>query len=218
VIIQDGIRRMYQEREDRFYYIALYNEELPPCRRCRRAAARAFSRGSTSTRRRPRKGHDPVFGSGPILNEALRAQGILAEKYGVEADVWSVTSYNELRREALANRALESSAPGRAGKASTYSDGARGRGRTYHCGQRLHEDSARPTGAVAHRPAGDAGHGRFGRSDNREHLRRHFEVNAESIAGAALSRLAREGKFDAEKARAAVRGARREYGEGGIRQ
>ena len=43
-----------------------------------------------------------LFGSGPILNEALRAQQILAEKYGVQADVWSVTSYNELRREALA--------------------------------------------------------------------------------------------------------------------
>ena len=43
-----------------------------------------------------------LFGSGPILNEALKAQQILAEKYGVQADVWSVTSYNELRREALA--------------------------------------------------------------------------------------------------------------------
>ena len=43
-----------------------------------------------------------LFGSGPILNEALRAQQILAEKYGVAADVWSVTSYNELRRDALA--------------------------------------------------------------------------------------------------------------------
>ncbi len=74
-----------------------------PCRRCRRASKKAFCAASTSIRAAANgKAVVQLFGSGPILNEALRAQEILAEKYGVAADVWSVTSYNELRRDALA--------------------------------------------------------------------------------------------------------------------
>ena len=102
VIVQDGIRRMYQEGEDRFYYIMLYNEdyampEMP------KGVEEGFSRGFTRSKRlKARKPTVHLFGSGSILNEALKAQTILAEKYGVQADVWSVTSYNELRREALA--------------------------------------------------------------------------------------------------------------------
>ena len=73
------------------------------CPRCRRVWKKAFCAASTrSARRRTAMPTVQLFGSGPILNEALRAQEILAEKYGVSADVWSVTSYNELRRDALA--------------------------------------------------------------------------------------------------------------------
>ena len=72
-----------------------------------------------------------LFGSGPILNEALRAQQILAEKYGVAADVWSVTSYNELRRDALASSAGTGCIrPSRRG--SRTSAGAEGRGGADH--------------------------------------------------------------------------------------
>src|SRR5579871_4488311 len=102
VIVQDGIRRMYQEQEDLFYYLTLYNEnyampQMPE------GVADGILKGIY--RLKPAaEGAAKVqlFGSGPILNEALRAQAILAEKYGVPADVWSVTSYNELRRDALA--------------------------------------------------------------------------------------------------------------------
>jgi len=91
VIIQDGIRRMYQEAEDLFYYITLYNEDyampeiaaaLPGGHSQGIYKCRAAAGGKAAVQ---------LFGSGPILNEALRAQGILAEKYGVQADVWSVT-------------------------------------------------------------------------------------------------------------------------------
>src|SRR5579863_2225027 len=102
IIVQDGIRRMYQEQEDRFYYLTLYNENyaMPPMRKDLdpEGVLKGIYRFQPSAKG---KAKVQLFGSGPILNEALKAQQILAEKYGVPADVWSVTSYNELRRDAL---------------------------------------------------------------------------------------------------------------------
>ena len=101
VIVQDGIRRMYQEQEDRFYYLTLYNENypMPPMPE---GVADGILKGIYKFRAAEKgKATLQLFGSGPILNEAVRAQQILAERYGIAADVWSVTSYNELRREAL---------------------------------------------------------------------------------------------------------------------
>jgi len=102
VIVQDGMRRMYQEGEDRFYYVTVYNEdyvmpEMPE------GSQEGILRGLYKLRdAEGGKAAVQLFGSGSILNEVLRAQQILAEKYDVKANVWSVTSYNELRREALA--------------------------------------------------------------------------------------------------------------------
>src|SRR6185312_2043757 len=102
IILQDGIRRMYQEQEDCFYYLTLYNENyaMPaiPEGLNPQEVLRGIYRYQTAEKG---KSKVQLFGSGPILNEALRAQAILADKYGVAADVWSVTSYNELRRDAL---------------------------------------------------------------------------------------------------------------------
>src|SRR5262249_20738555 len=103
VIIQDGIRRMYQEMEDRFYYITIYNENyaqppMPAGDSVREGILRGIYKYS------PAQNGPAVaqlFGSGPMLNEALRAQKILAEKYQIATDVWSVTSYTELRRDGL---------------------------------------------------------------------------------------------------------------------
>ena len=142
-----------------------------------------------------------LFGSGPILNEALRAQQILAEKYGVAADVWSVTSYNELRREALRAERWNRLHPGRAGAAALYSS-RRSKAREGPIIAATDYMKVVPDQLAPWLPGRlvTLGTDGFGRSENREHLRRHFEVNAESIAAAALSRLAREGKFDAAKA------------------
>src|SRR5207248_6373067 len=101
VIIQDGIRRMYQEREDLFYYITIYNEDYPMPEMpqgCREGILKGIYKYNAAS---GAKATIQLFGSGAILNEAVRAQGILAEKYGLASDVWSVTSYNELRRDAL---------------------------------------------------------------------------------------------------------------------
>ena len=119
------------------------------------------------------------------------------------ADVWSVTSYNELRRDALAVERWNRLHPAQAGEAAIHSQRARRRRRPHRRGHRLHEGRARPVSSVAANRLVSLGTDGFGRSDNREHLRQHFEVNAESIAAAALSRLAREGKFDAQRAQKA---------------
>jgi pyruvate dehydrogenase E1 component len=103
IIIRDGIRRMYEVGEDVFYYVTLYNENYPmPA--MPEGAAEGVLKGMykfrpASLKARGTKIH--LLGSGPILRETLRAQEVLAEKYGAAADVWSVTSFRELRREAL---------------------------------------------------------------------------------------------------------------------
>jgi pyruvate dehydrogenase E1 component len=203
VIVQDGIRRMYQEMEDRFYYLTLYNENyaMPPMPE---GAAEGILKGIY--RLKPAgdgKATLHLFGSGPILNESVRAQQILAEKYGIAADVWSVTSYNELRREALRverwNR-LHPDQPARVPYVLEALKEAKGPIVAATDFMKVVADQVAPWLPGRMVTLGADG---FGRSENREHLRRHFEVNAESIAAAALSRLARDGSFDAAKAKQA---------------
>ncbi len=212
VIIQDGIRRMYQQMEDRFYYICVYNENYaqPP--------APGHENGSISEEVRqgilkgiykyrwgangPAKAQ--LFGSGSILNEALRAQDILLERYGVPTDVWSVTSYNELRRDGLETERWNRLHPTEAPrvpyivKALEGSDGPIIASSDYIKAQ---ADQLSPwLGSRLHSLGTDG----FGRSENREHLRKFFEISAEAIVQTTLSALAREGKMDAERARTAI--------------
>ena len=90
-----------------------------------------------------------LFGSGPILNEVLRAQEILATKYGVQADVWSVTSYTELRRDALAVERWNRLHPAEKERKPYIADGAGRCEGTDHCGERLYEVGAGCAVAVA---------------------------------------------------------------------
>ena len=103
VIVQDGLRRMYVEDESIFYYITLYNEDYAmPAMPA--GSAEGILKGMyqvASPRRRRIEGAGAALGSGPILRQVLAAQEILAEDYKIASDVWSVTSYKELRREAL---------------------------------------------------------------------------------------------------------------------
>jgi pyruvate dehydrogenase E1 component len=103
VIIKEGIRRMYENQEDIFYYLTVYNENypMPPMPAdAKDGILKGMYRLKTSELQNARA-KVILMGSGPILNEVLRAQKILEEKYQVAADVWSVTSYKELRRDAL---------------------------------------------------------------------------------------------------------------------
>jgi pyruvate dehydrogenase E1 component len=199
VIVQDGMRRMYENSENCFYYITMYNEDyLNPAmpegegvqegilRGIYKFKAAELASGKTAAQAQ-------LFGSGPILNEVVKAQQILAEKYNIAADVWSVTSYVELRRDCLDterwNRLHPASkervpyivqalgnAAGPIIAASDY--------------MKSLPDALSPWLGSRLASLGTDG---FGRSDNREHLRRHFEVDAASIVAATLSKLAREG-------------------------
>ncbi|SPF46514.1 pyruvate dehydrogenase, decarboxylase component E1, thiamin-binding [Candidatus Sulfopaludibacter sp. SbA4] len=204
IIVQDGIRRMYQELEDRFYYLTLYNENYPmpemPQGLNPEGVLKGIYRFKTAAKG---KASVQLFGSGPILNEALRAQQILEDRYSVAADVWSVTSYNELRRDALEverwNR-LHPDAPPRKPYIVDALQGAEGPIVAATDYMKVVADQVAPWLPGRMETLGTDG---FGRSDNREYLRRHFEVNAESIAAAALSRLSRDGQFDPKRARQA---------------
>ncbi len=203
VIIQDGLRRMYQEKEDLFYYITLYNEDYPmpdmPA-----GSREGILRGIYKFKAGNGKAAVQLFGSGSILNEALRAQEILESKYKISADVWSVTSYNQLRREALETERWNRLHPAEAQKRPTIltvledAEGPIVAATDY---MKAVPDQLAPWIGGRLTSLGTDG---FGRSDNRQHLRQHFEVNAEAIAGAALSQLARNGKFDAKKAQKAL--------------
>jgi pyruvate dehydrogenase E1 component len=195
VVVQEGIRRMYEAGEDCFYYITMYNEDyampaMPEGEGVREGILRGIYKYKAAE-----KGVAQVqlFGSGPILNEAVKAQQILAEKYSIAADVWSVTSYNELRRDALDaerwNR-LHPAEKERVPYVITALGKAAGPIVAASDYMKSMPDNLSPWLGSRLVALGTDG---FGRSDNREHLRRHFEVDAESIVAAALSKLAREG-------------------------
>jgi pyruvate dehydrogenase E1 component len=207
VVLRDGLKRMYELGDSCFYYITMYNEDyaMPAMPE---GVEEGILRGIYKFRAAANgKATLQLFGSGPILNEVLRAQEILAEKYQIAADVWSLTSYTELRREAIATERWNRLHPAEAEK-KTYIEtalaGAEGPIIAASDYMKALPDALAPwlqsEGRCRLVTLGTDG---FGRSDNREHLRRHFEVNAESIVGAALSRLVREGKIEAKKAQAA---------------
>ncbi len=204
VVVQDGIRRMYEKGEDVFYYITMYNEDyaMPAMPE---GAAEGILRGLYKLK--PATGGEAVaqlFGSGTILNEILRAQDILSSKYGVQTDVWSVTSYNELRRDALAverwNR-LHPAEKERQSYLQTTLTGTQGPIIAASDYMKVLPDQLSPWLTNRLVSLGTDG---FGRSDNREHLRSHFEINAESIVGATLSKLSREGKYKPKQAQKAL--------------
>ncbi|MCL4839400.1 MAG: pyruvate dehydrogenase (acetyl-transferring), homodimeric type, partial [Thermoanaerobaculia bacterium] len=202
-IVREGMRRMYQEREDVYYYLTLYNENyaMPPQPE---GVEEGILAGLYRLEASELDGGAPrvqLFGSGPLLEEARRARRLLGERFGIGADVWSATSYKELRREALAcerwNRLHPDEEP-RVPYVTRALAGARGPVIAVSDYLKLvPEQVARwvPGGLV---PLGTDG---FGRSESRAALRRHFEVDAESIALAAVAALARRGEVEPALAR-----------------
>jgi pyruvate dehydrogenase E1 component len=199
VVVQDGLRRMYELGEDCYYYITMYNEDyvnpaMPEGEGVREGILRGiykFKASPDESKLGPAKAQ--LFGSGPILNEVLKAQAILAEKYSIATDVWSVTSYNELRRDCLDaerwNRLHPSAKEKKPFVVETLGDAA---GPIIAASDYMKSlpDTLSPWLGARLVSLGTDG---FGRSDNREHLRKHFEVDAASIVAATLSKLAREG-------------------------
>jgi pyruvate dehydrogenase E1 component len=201
VIIQDGIRRMYEEGEDHFYYLTVCNENyahpaMPDVPNIHEGILRGIYRYKPAY---SGQAEINLFGSGPILNEALKAQSILQERYSISADVWSVTSYTELRRDALSVERWNRLHP-RETPRTPYILQALGNDEPIIAAtdyMKIVVDQLAPWLPGRLTALGTDG---FGRSENREHLRRHFENDAASIVGAALSRLAQMNRFPAGRA------------------
>jgi len=197
-IALEGMRLMYEEKEDAMYYITIQNENyvMPNMPQgCEEGIMRGMYRINSVDvgSHRPRV---QLFGSGSILREALRAQKILAEKYDISSTAWSVTSYKTLRTEAQAARRwnmlhpeepprksyLENVIAGEEGPFIATSDNVRA------VAEQI--DPWLPGGIFA------LGTDGLGRSDQRENLRRHFEIDAETTTVAALYNLALRGQID----------------------
>ncbi len=207
VIIRDGIRRMYERGENIFYYITLGNEKYP-MPKMPEGVEEGILHGMYKCCPAPiaGKGHKVnLLGSGSILREALRAQGILAERFGIAADVWSVTSYKELRREALEVERwnmLHPTQPPRRSYVEQLLANEKGVFIAATDYVKLLPDMITRWVPGGLYPLGTDG---FGRSDNRPSLRRFFEMDAESIVVATLSRLAARGEIKPERVQQAMK-------------
>jgi pyruvate dehydrogenase E1 component len=197
VIIADGLRRMYVEGEEIFYYLTLYNEnyEMPPMPQgVEEGILKGLYKFKPAPEQKPLKAH--IFGSGPILREALRAQQILAENYGVSADVWSATSYKLLRNDALKTRRwnmLHPTDPPKKSHLETLLAGEQGTFVAVSDNLKIVPDQIAPWVPGGLMTLGTDG---YGRSDTRKTLRRFFEVDAESTVIATLYALAEKGQLD----------------------
>lgn len=199
VIIKDGIRRMYEEQESVFYYITVLNENyaMPPMPEgVHDGILRGMYKFKASERRDLQlRAH--LFGSGAILNEALKASAILEEQYGVATDVWSVTSYKELRRDGLEAERWNMLHPGEPERVPYVTQCLAGEDGVFVAASDYMKMLPDSVSRWFPRPLISLGTDGFGRSDSRRALRDFFEVDARFIAIGALSALAREGRLGA---------------------
>jgi pyruvate dehydrogenase E1 component len=210
VIIQDGLRRMVVEQEDAFYYITLMNENYPhPA--MPEGAADGILRGMYLLReggsKRSRKPRVQLLGSGTILREALAAADLLESDFGVLADVWSVTSFTELRRDGLEVERWNMLHPTKRPRRSFVSeclDARRGPVVASTDYIRAYADQIRQWVAGAGRSYRVLGTDGYGRSDFRQALRRFFEIDRHYIAVAALKELADAGDVEPARVQEAI--------------
>jgi pyruvate dehydrogenase E1 component len=195
VIVREGIRRMYEAQEDVYYYITLMNENYAHPAMPEGAAA-GIVRGMYLLQQGG-KGKGPrvqLMGSGTILREVMAAAELLRDEWKVNADVWSATSFNELRRDGMSaerHNLLHPDRPPRKSHVETMLEGHAGPVVAATDYMRNYADQIR--GHVPRRYV-TLGTDGFGRSDFRVKLRRFFEVNRHYVVVAALSALASDGE------------------------
>jgi pyruvate dehydrogenase E1 component len=204
VIVQDGIRRMYQEQENLFYYITVMNENYPQPA-MPEGVEDGILKGMYLCKEGGRKKKRvQLLGSGTILREVIAASELLEKDFSVSADVWSVTSFNELRREGLdAERwnMLHPEESPRVGYVEQQLAGRKGPVVAATDYIRSYADQIRPFIKGSYRVLGTDG---YGRSDQRSQLRKFFEVNRYYIVLAALKSLADEGVIEASEVGKAI--------------
>jgi pyruvate dehydrogenase E1 component len=211
VIIEEGINAMYVRGEECFYYLTVYNEnyDMPamPGEQVRDGIIRGLYPVKT-VKPEGAKHEVQLLGSGVILNEALRAQKILAEKYGVASTVYSATSYQMLRRDAMEcerHNRLHPEAPAKVPHVRQVLGQTAGPVIATSDYMRALPEQVAPYLDNRMLALGTDG---FGRSDTRKALRRFFEIDAENVAVAALFALAERKELD----RSAVANAIKELG------
>jgi pyruvate dehydrogenase E1 component len=206
VIVADGMKRMFADGEGIFYYLTLYNENYPmPAMPAgvEDGILKGLYRFKAGAEGLKLKAH--IFGSGPIMRSALKAQEILAERYGVSADVWSATNYKLLRNDALNCRRwnmLHPTAPPRKSCVEKLLAGEKGVFVAVSDFMRIVPDQIAPWVPGGLMTLGTDG---FGRSDTRPRLRRFFEVDAECTAIATLYALAGKGHVERSLVQKAIK-------------
>jgi pyruvate dehydrogenase E1 component len=199
VIIQDGITRMYGDREETFYYITVMNEqyEMPAMPEgSREGIIKGLYRFSSAPESAGTV-RAQLIGSGAILNEVIKAQGLL-EKYGVAADVWSATSYNQLYRDAHRVERWNLRHPTETPRVPYVTEClAKTPGVVVAASDYLRSQPDMIARWVG-RPIVTLGTDGFGRSEDRAALRDFFEVDARHVAATTLAALHREGAMGAD--------------------
>ena len=205
MIVKDGLRRMFQDQEAVFYYITLMNENyahpaMPT------GAEEGIRKGMYLFQEAP-KAKGPrvqLLGSGTILREVIAAAALLQEDFGIAADIWSVTSFNELRRDGLDadrwNMLHPTDAP-RLSHVQACLQDRKGPVIASTDYMKAYAEQIRPFLSATYRVLGTDG---FGRSDYRSELRTFFEVNRFYVVVAALKTLADDGVLPAAKVAAAI--------------
>jgi pyruvate dehydrogenase E1 component len=205
VIVQDGMRRMYQNQEDVFYYLTVMNENYTHPAMPKGAeegiikGMYKFSTGSAKTKTKVQ-----LLGSGTILREVIAAAELLEKDFGVSADVWSVTSFNELRRDGIDCERWNTLHP-EAQPRTSYVDSCLDAKTAVVAATdyiRSYADQIRPFVKARYKTLGTDG---FGRSDTRKKLRGFFEVDRYYVTVAALKALADEGAIPASTVSKAIK-------------
>jgi pyruvate dehydrogenase E1 component len=206
VIVRDGIRRMYQQQEDVYYYITLMNENYQHPAMPEGAedgivkGMYLLQDGGENT-----GAHVQLLGSGTILREVIAAAGLLKDDWNVTSDIWSITSFNELRRDGMSVERYNLLHPGHALRKSYVASQLGTRGGPVVAAtdyMRTYADQIRGYVPGRYVTLGTDG---FGRSDYRMKLRAFFEVNRHYVAVAALKALADDGKIDMSVVAEAIR-------------
>jgi pyruvate dehydrogenase E1 component len=205
VIVQDGLRRMLAEQEDVFFYLTTLNENyqhpaMPE------GAAEGIVKGMYLLKASKAKGHKvQLLGCGAILREVLAGAELLEKDFNVPCDVWSVTSFTELRREALEVERWNMLHPLEKQRVPYITSCLSARGDSPVVAStdymKLFADQVRPFVPGTYRVLGTDG---FGRSDYRKKLRHHFEVDRHFVTVAALKALADENKVPSAKIAEAI--------------
>ena len=204
VIVQDGLRRMYKDQENVFYYITVMNDnyahpEMPKGVEEGIIKGMYLLQGGGKRRKKVQ-----LMGSGAILNEVVEAGKLLDKDWSIDADIWSVTSFNELAREANDCDRWNVMHPLKDARVSYVEKTLKDRRGPVIAATdyiRAYADQIRKWVPNKYYVLGTDG---FGRSDTRAQLRKHFEVDAKSIVIAALKALSDEGDFPAGKVDEAI--------------